>query len=172
MREWEELILSHIKNMLFYLVFLNVNIYIFNTTIVMIDDKKIEEAAQGAADLYEQDLPIMSYNEDTEVDGQHHFCQEFGAELFKDGAKWAINEFLKDLSHPASEVPRNDNGKILAFSKVNSNIKLYDMNAMLNETACDTYQEMWEIRVRAYTFTDWVFVENLLDLIKKGDNHD
>ena len=158
--------------MLFYLVFLNVNIYIFNTTIVMIDDKKIEEAAQGAADLYEQDLPIMSYNEDTEVDGQHHFCQEFGAELFKDGAKWAINEFLKDLSHPASEVPRNDNGKILAFSKVNSNIKLYDMNAMLNETACDTYQEMWEIRVRAYTFTDWVFVENLLDLIKKGDNHD
>ena len=73
MREWEELILSHIKNMLFYLVFLNVNIYIFNTTIVMIDDKKIEETAQGAADLYEQDLPIMSYNEDTEVDGQHHF---------------------------------------------------------------------------------------------------
>lgn len=46
------------------------------------------------------------------------------------------------------------------------------MNAMLNETACDTYQEMWEIRVRAYTFTDWVFVEDLLDLIKKGGKHD
>ena len=72
----------------------------------MIDDKKIEEAAQGTADLYEQDLPIMSYNEDTEVDGQHHFCQEFGAELFKDGAKWAINEFLKNLWHPASEAPK------------------------------------------------------------------
>ena len=139
---------------------------------MVFDDKKIEEAARRAADLYEQDLPMMSYDENTEVDGQHHFCQEFGAELFKDGAKWAINELLKDLSHPASEVPRNDNGKILAFSKVNSNIKLYDMNAMLNETACDTYKEMWEIRVRAYTFTDWVFVENLLDLIKKGDNHD
>lgn len=87
---------------------------------------------------------------------------------FNAGAKWAINEFLKDLCHSASEVPRNDNGKILAFSKVNSNIKLYDMNAMLNETDCDTYQEMWEIIVRAYTFTDWVFVEDLLDLIKKG----
>ena len=87
---------------------------------------------------------------------------------FNAGAKWAINEFLKDVCHPASEVPKNDNGKILAFSKVNNNIKLYDMNAMLNETACDTYQEMWEIRVRAYTFTDWVFVEDLLDLIKKG----
>lgn len=63
----------------------------------MIDDKKLEQAAREAADLYEQDLPVMSYYEDTEVDGQHHFCQEFGAELFKEGAKWAINEFLKDM---------------------------------------------------------------------------
>lgn len=31
----------------------------------MIDEKKVEEAAQGAADLYEQDLPVMSYNDDT-----------------------------------------------------------------------------------------------------------
>ena len=120
------------------------------------DDKKIEEAARYYCNNRypaSQDAPFI-------------------AEGFRHGAKWAINEFLKDLCHPASEVPRNDNGKILAFSKVNSNIKLYDMNAMLNETACDTYKEMWEIRVRAYTFTDWVFVENLLDLIKKGDNHD
>jgi hypothetical protein len=71
----------------------------------MIDDKKIEEAARETADLYEQDLPIMSYNEDTEVDGQHHFCQAFGAELFKDGVKWAIKKFLKDLWHPAEEEP-------------------------------------------------------------------
>ena len=83
--------------------------------------------------------------------------------FFEYGFRRGYNRALKELLHPASEVPRNDNGKILAFSKVNSN-----MNAMLNETACDTYQEMWEIRVRAYTFTDWIFVEDLLDLIKKG----
>lgn len=122
----------------------------------MIDDKKIEAAARR-------------YSEVTDCDKEEALLIEEG---FKEGAHWAINEFLKDLVHSASEVPRNDNGKILAFSKVNSNIKLYDMNAMLNETACDTYQEMWEIRVRAYTFTDWVFVEELLDLIKKGGNHD
>ena len=119
----------------------------------MIDDKKIEEAKKSfIAD--KKILGVMAMNDLA--------CG------FKEGAKWAINELLKDLLHPASEVPRNDNGKILAFSKVNSNMKLYDMNAMLNETACDTYQEMWEIKVRAYTFTDWVFVEDLLDLIKKG----
>lgn len=135
----------------------------------MIDDKKIEEAARGAADLYEQDLPIMSYNEDTEVDGQHHFCQEFGAELFKDGAKWMQEELLKDLLHPAGEVPRNDNGKVLAFSKEIGYRKLYDMNAMLDETDCNTYQDMWENEVNKYCLSDWIFVDELFDMIMKGD---
>lgn len=133
----------------------------------MIDDKKIEAAANKHIET-----EYARYNSG-EVE-EEMICLR-GKDSFKAGAKWAINEFLNDLNellHPASEVPRNDNGKILAFSKVNSNIKLYDMNAMLNETACDTYQEMWEIRVRAYTFTDWVFVEDLLDLIKKGGKHD
>lgn len=128
----------------------------------MIDDKKIEEAANKHIET-----EYARYNSG-EVEDEM-ICLR-GKDSFKEGAKWAINELLKDMFHPASEVPRNDNGKILAFSKVNSNIKLYDMNAMLNETACDTYQEMWEIRVRAYTFTDWIFVEDLLDLIKKGGN--
>lgn len=129
----------------------------------MIDDKKIEAAANKHIET-----EYARYNSG-EVE-EEMICLR-GKDSFKEGAKWAINEFLNDLNellHPASEVPRNDNGKILAFSKVNSNIKLYDMNDMLNETACDTYQEMWKIRVRAYTFTDWVFVEDLLDLIVKG----
>lgn len=122
----------------------------------MIDKNKIKSAAQGYCDATYGTLNT----------------NPFIAEAFRKGANWAINEFIKDLCHPYSEVPRNDNGNILAFSKVNNNIKLYDMNAMLNETSCDTYQEMWEIRVRYYNFTDWVFVEELLDLIKKVGNHD
>lgn len=84
----------------------------------MIDDKKIEEAARRAADLYEQDLPSMSYEEDTEVDGQHHFCQEFGAELFKDGAKWAINEFLNGLWHPVSEKPKDNKVLLVQYHQL------------------------------------------------------
>ena len=121
----------------------------------MIDDKDIEVAANKHIET-----EYARYN-NGEVE-EEMICIR-GKDSFKAGAKWMQEEFLKGLFHPASEVPRNDNGKILAFSKVNSN-----MNAMLNETACDTYQEMWEIRVRAYTFTDWVFVEELLDLIVKG----
>ena len=149
MREWEELILSHIKNILFYLAFLNVNIYIFNTTIVMIDNKKMEEAARLDDEEYYDSL------------SDNDRC------FFEYGFRRGYNRALKELLLPASEVPRNDNGKILAFSKVNSN-----MNAMLYETACYTYQGKQEVRVREYTFTDLLFVEDLLDLIKKGGNHD
>lgn len=55
----------------------------------MIDDKKIEEAAF-------EEYPL---NSDGNIIGRNGF---------KEGAKWAINEFLKDLWHPASEVPRKD----------------------------------------------------------------
>lgn len=130
----------------------------------MIDDKKIEAAKE---EIYEDRFLLngeeVVFNEDEK---EEMFYEGDIKEAIGLGAKWAINEFLNDLNellHPASEVPRNDNGKILAFSKVNSN-----MNAMLNETACYTYQGKQEVRVREYTFTDWVFVEELLDLIVKG----
>lgn len=125
----------------------------------MIDDKKIEAAANKHIET-----EYARYNSG-EVE-EEMICLR-GKDSFKEGAKWGINELLKGLPHLASEVPRNDNGKILAFSKVNSN-----MNAMLNETACYTYQGKLEVRVREYTFTDLAFVEDLLDLIKKGGEHD
>lgn len=139
---------------------------------MVLDDKKIEEAARGAADLYEQDLPIMSYDEDTEVDGQHHFCQEFGAELFKDGVKWAINEFLKSLCHPASEVPQIGRGRVLVYSIDCGYRNFYNLYDMMSKTDCDTYQEMWEVEVKAFRLTGWIYAADLFDLIIEGGNHD
>lgn len=134
----------------------------------MIDDKKIEEAKE---EIYEDRFLLNGEEIVFDNDEKEEMFYEGDIkEAIGLGAKWAINEYLNDLNellHPASEVPRNDNGKIFAFSKVNSN-----MNAMLNETACYTYQGKQEIRVREYTFTDLLFVEDLLDLIKKGGNHD
>lgn len=114
----------------------------------MIDGKKIEEAAREAADLYEQDLPIMSYYEDTEVDGQHHFCQEFGAELFKDGAEWAINEFLKDLWHPASEKPKK--GRVFLYKTIFG----YGLNQIIagNE---------WKHIIKYQKATQWLYLDDL-----------
>ena len=84
------------------------------------------------------------------------------------GAKWAINEFLNGLFHTASEVPRNDNGKVLAFSKEYGYRKLYDMNDELDKTTCDTYQQMWKEQVNIFKLSDWIFVDELFDLITKG----
>lgn len=122
----------------------------------MIDEKKIEEAAKGAADLYEQDLPIMSYYEDTEVDGQHHFCQEFGAELFKDGVKWAIEQFLKDLWHPASEEPR-EFAEVLAEAKIAESINTY-----LSFKRNDALFKNWAAYSSCANITRWLYVDNLL----------
>ena len=120
----------------------------------MKDYKKIEEAAIGAADLYEQDLPMMSYDEDTEVDGQHHFCQEFGAELFKDGAKWAINEFLKDLWHPVSEEPEENKKLLVQYTNymVEDDYEI-DMNSP---------HVPWRYLVTTYNFKKWCYIEDLL----------
>ena len=130
----------------------------------MIDDKKIEEAAQEAADLYEQDLPVMSYNEDTEVDGQHHFCQEFGAELFKDGAKWAINEFLNDLWHPNTEEPDKRKSDIITIGSYNY-ISIHLKESFIWK------EESWRYSISRCQITKWAYLSDILPK-KKGGNHD
>ena len=130
----------------------------------MIEGKKIEAAANKHIET-----EYARYNSG-EVE-EEMICLR-GKDSFKAGAKWAINEFLKGLFHPASEVPRNDNGKVLVFSKEFGNRKLYDMNDELDKTTCDTYKEMWEEQVNIFHLSDWIFVEELFDLITKGGNHD
>ena len=126
----------------------------------MIEDKKIEEAARGTADLYEQDLPIMSYDEDTEVDGQHHFCQEFGAELFKDGVKWAINEFLKDLWHQTEEQPEGYDEWILLHYNVGNYYSLAQVKDF----------KSWKGFVERAPIDKWLYIDDLFP--KEGGNHD
>lgn len=88
--------------------------------------------------------------------------------FFEYGFQRGYNRALKDLWHSASEVPRNDNGKVLAFSRKAGFRKLYDMNDELDKTTCDTYQEMWEENVKTFHLSDWIFVDELFDLIIKG----
>ena len=132
----------------------------------MIDDNKIEAAKE---EIYEDRFllngeEIIFDNDATE----EMFYKEDIKEAIGLGAKWAINEFLKDLFHHASEVPRNDNGKVLAFSKEYGYRKLYDMNDELDKTTCDTYQQMWEEQVNIFKLSDWIFVDELFDLVTKG----
>lgn len=74
----------------------------------MIDDKKIEEAARNYCNNRypaSQDAPFIAERQNG----------------FRKGARWAINEFLKDLWHPAIETPDLDK-RILYEYKPNGEI--------------------------------------------------
>ena len=77
----------------------------------MIDDKKIESAKE---EIYEDRFLLngeeIVFNNDEK---EEMFYKEDIKEAIKLGAKWAINEFLKNLWHPASEKPILQNGKCL-----------------------------------------------------------
>ena len=135
----------------------------------MVNGKKIEEAAklhrfELIASMHGSTLGTPMQCSEEVVDAEIDLI----GNSFIAGSKWAINELLKGLFHTASEVPRNDNGKVLAFSKEFGYRKLYDMNAMLDDTTCNTYQEMWEEQVNIFKLSDWIFVDELFDLITKG----
>lgn len=129
---------------------------------MVFDDKKIEEAARGASDLYEQDLPMMSYDEDTEVDGQHHFCQEFGAELFKDGAKWAINEFLKNLWHLNTEEPDKSKSDIITLGFDNDAYLQFKESILWNE-------ESWRHSISRCQIIKWAYLSDILPKHEGGN---
>ena len=136
----------------------------------MIDDNKIKATKE---EIYEDRFLLNGEEVVFDNDAKEEmFYKEDIKEAIGLGAKLGINEFLKDLFHHASEVPRNDNGKVLAFSKECGYRKLYDMNDELDKTTCDTYQQMWEEQVNIFKLSDWIFVDELFDLITKGCEHD
>ena len=65
----------------------------------MIDDKKIEEAARQISEKVVDAKGFDDSNSTHLAFAEGHFSG------FKSGSKWAINELLKDLWHPANEVP-------------------------------------------------------------------
>ena len=111
----------------------------------MIDDKKIEVAARR-------------YSEVTDCDKEEALLIEEG---FKEGAEWAINEFLKDLWHPASEEPEIKDVNIAYLDKHGLLEALYFERSPI---------ENWDEKVSIYQIDKWTYLSDLLP--KEGGNHD
>lgn len=77
---------------------------------------------------------------------------------FLDGIDWAEKEIFKDLIHNANEVPQIGRGRILAYSRDCGYRNLYNLYDMMYKTDCGTYQEMWELEVKAYRLNGWMSV--------------
>lgn len=74
---------------------------------------------------------------------------------FRKGAQWAINEFLKDLWHPASEEPR-EKAMLLIEVSLTKPIpkKLYYADILIGED--------WEIKCSVMYISRWLYVDDLL----------
>ena len=111
----------------------------------MIDDKKIEEAANRICDygsVYDSNYRI------------------FG---FKRGVKWATEVLLKSLQHLAEEEPEYD--KQITYIRVNGIAK----TIILNEEA-DKYNstpsQIWHNICKNYKVACWLYIDDLF--LKEG----
>ena len=98
----------------------------------MIDNKKIEETAKQHA-------------EETFITGYWRACYMEG---FMGCAKWMQEEFLKNLWHPASEEPKENNEVIC----VDKDSRTITYNGIAN----------WWAFCRAHDVTHWLYVDDLL----------
>ena len=107
----------------------------------MIDDKKIEEAAVKYANYLKGicDFTVINASE----------------EGFKAGAKWAINEFLKDLWHPASKEPR-EFAEVLVEAKITESIKTY-----ISFKRNDALFKNWDAYSSGANITRWLYIDDL-----------
>ena len=103
----------------------------------MIDDKKIEEAAVKSANYLKGicDFTVINAFE----------------EGFKEGAKWAVNEFLKNLWYPVSKEPEK-------FRKI-----LYTGGSVdTTDTTMLITNNSWNTKVCLLEIKKWCYLDDLL----------
>lgn len=111
----------------------------------MIDEKKIKQAAIECADEYY----FLDFGKDRE---------ETNREIFVRGAHWAINEFLEDLWHDASEEPKVSKWIVTRF--------LNDDNDLAYEVDLNVNIRDWKTYVQQYRIVKWLYIDDILS--KKG----
>ena len=128
----------------------------------MIYEKKIEAAKE---EIYKDRFMLngeeVVFNNDEK---EEMFYKEDIKEAIGLGAKWAINEFLKDLWHPASEEPI-EFSEVLAEAKITESINTY-----LSFKRNDVLFKNWEAYSFGANITRWLYIDNLFP--NEGGNHD
>lgn len=120
----------------------------------MIDDKEIDIAARAQA-------LSKHINETT-------YFQLRSIEDFKDGAKWAINKFLKDLWHPASEEPDVRHKTIICLYKngdICQDYDAYDEATEGDKLGRDEFN--WDYYAEDNEIKKWCYSDELLQKKKE-----
>ena len=112
----------------------------------MIDDKKIEEAARR-------------YSEVTDCDKEEALLIEEG---FKEGANWAINEFLKNLWHPNTEEPDKSKSDIITLGFDNDAYLQFKESVLWNK-------ESWRHSISRCQIIKWAYLSDILPKQEGGE---
>lgn len=114
---------------------------------MILDDKKIEEAARR-------------YSEVTDCDKEEALLIEEG---FKEGASWAINELIKGLWHPNTEEPDKSKSDIITLGFDDDAYLQFKESVLWNE-------ESWRHSISRCQIIKWAYLSDLLP--KEGGEHD
>jgi hypothetical protein len=125
----------------------------------MIDDKKIEEAANKHIDT-----EYARYNSGKVEDEM--ICLRV-KDSFKEGAKWAINEFIKDLWHTIDENPKKYH-KCLVEVVYHRPLYMTDEIDYVTSHITNFGWDESSFKRIDYTIKRWIYIDDLL----KGGNHD
>ena len=116
----------------------------------MIDDKKIDAAANNHIET-----EYARYNSG-KVE-EEMICLR-GKDSFKEGAKWAINEFLKDLWHPASEEPKKVKNLLLETTYEYGKPIYHLIKYMPNGNNVCAWREWY----KGAHISRWLYIDDLL----------
>lgn len=124
----------------------------------MIDDCKIKKASRQISEK------VVDANGFDNSKPTHLAFLEGHIDGFNAGAKWAVNEFLKDLWHPASEEPK-EFAEIIAEAKLTESINTY-----LSFKRNDALFKNWAAYSSSANISRWLYVDDLLP--KKGGENE
>ena len=124
----------------------------------MIDEKKIKAAKE---EIYEDRFLLNGEEVVFDNDAKEEmFYKEDIKEAIGLGAKWAINEFLKNLWHQKDEEPEGyDELILLHYSEFNC----YSLSQV-------KYFKSWKEFVERAPIENWLYIDDLFQ--KEGGEHD
>lgn len=119
----------------------------------MIDDKKIESAKE---EIYEDRFLLngeeIVFNNDEK---EEMFYKEDIKEAIGLGAKWAINELLKDLWHPNTEEPDKSKSDIITIGFDNDAYLQFKESILWSE-------ESWRHSISRCQIIKWAYLSDIL----------
>lgn len=115
----------------------------------MIDDKKIEKAARQISEK------VVDANGFDDSKPTHLAFLDGHDDGFNAGAKWAINEFLKDLWHPNTEEPDKSKSDIITLGFDNDAYLQFKESILWNK-------ESWRHSISRCQIIKWAYLSDIL----------